>query len=468
MAVRRRVFRFPLPLAGSVRGSSESPAKPAEGGSNSSGATISMSERRLAPQPWMKDRRTKAVIRALSADGAEVRFVGGCVRDAAIGRAVKDIDLASPDPPETVMALLERAGLKVVPTGIAHGTVTAVAEGHPFEVTTLRRDVETYGRHAKVEFTDDWIADAARRDLTFNAMSLSPDGTLHDPFGGLADLEAGRVRFVGDAEMRIEEDVLRLLRFFRFYAHYGEPPPDAAALAACRKLARKLPGLSGERVQAETLKLLAAPDPASVIALMREQQVLDHALPEADGTARLEALVEIEAALGQAPDPVLRLAALIEGGPKAALGLAERLRLSNADRDRIVGLAEPPGLAPALGDRTRRLELYRRGAPRFRDSALLAWAIAVAAGEATAADARWAKLVAVADVEAPAFPLKGRDALKLGVKAGPRVGELVKAVERWWIEGDFRADRAECLAELKKRAGADHKSKGHSREGGNP
>jgi poly(A) polymerase len=413
-----------------------------------------MQQRRLAPQPWMNDPRTKAVIRALTADGAEVRFVGGCVRDAVIGRPVKDIDLATPDPPETVMMLVQRAGLKVVPTGIAHGTVTVIAEGHPFEVTTLRRDVETYGRHARVEFTDDWVEDAARRDLTFNAMSLSPDGTLHDPFGGLADLEAGRVRFVGDAETRINEDVLRLLRFFRFYAHYGKPPPDEAALAACRKLAPKLPGLSGERVQAETLKLLAAPDPASVIALMREQNVLAYALPEADGTARLAALAKIEAALGRDGDPVLRLAALIEGGPKAALGLAERLRLSNADRDRIVGLAEPPGLAPALDDKARRLELYRRGAARFRDAVLLAWAAVAAAGEVTATDARWRALVAVAETSAPIFPLQGRDALKFGVPAGRRVGELLKEVERWWIEGDFRADRAQCLAELKKRVRA--------------
>ncbi|MFZ5792217.1 MAG: CCA tRNA nucleotidyltransferase [Pseudomonadota bacterium] len=413
-----------------------------------------MQERRLAPQPWMNDPRTKAVIRALTADGAEVRFVGGCVRDAVIGRPVKDIDLATPDPPETVMALVQRAGLKVVPTGVAHGTVTAIAEGHPFEVTTLRRDVETYGRRAKVEFTDDWVEDAARRDLTFNAMSLSPDGTLHDPFGGLADLEAGRVRFVGDAETRIEEDVLRLLRFFRFYAHYGKPPPDEAALAACRKLAPKLPGLSGERVQAETLKLLAAPDPASVIHLMREQNVLAYALPEADGTARLAALAKIEAALERDADPVLRLSALIEGGPKAALGLAQRLKLSNADRDRIVGLAEPPGLAPALDDKARRLELYRRGPKRFRDAALLAWAAVLGAGEVTATDARWRALAAVAETPAPAFPLQGRDALKLGVPAGRRVGELLKEVERWWIEGDFSADRKACLAELRKRVRA--------------
>ncbi|HWA45288.1 MAG TPA: CCA tRNA nucleotidyltransferase, partial [Hypericibacter adhaerens] len=291
-----------------------------------------MTDRRLPLQPWMIDARTQAVIAALRADGAELRFVGGCVRDAVLGRAIKDIDLATPDPPETVIALLKRAGLKAVPTGIEHGTVTAVVEKQPFEVTTLRRDVETDGRHAKVEFTDDWRADAARRDLTFNAMSLSPDGTLHDYFGGFDDLQAGRVRFVGDAATRIEEDVLRLLRFFRFYAHYGKPPPDAVALEACRRMAPRLPDLSGERIQAETLKLLAASDPAPVVALTQNDGVLEHWLPEARSVARLAALVRIENGLGREPDPLLRLAALIEGGPEIARGLAWRLRLSNADR----------------------------------------------------------------------------------------------------------------------------------------
>jgi poly(A) polymerase len=394
---------------------------------------------------------TKAVVAALTARGAEVRFVGGCVRDAMLGRAIKDIDLATPDPPETVMALLKRAGLKAVPTGIAHGTVTAVAEGQPFEVTTLRRDIETYGRHAKVEFTDDWRADAARRDLTFNAMSLAPDGTLHDYFGGHDDLLAGRVRFVGDAVTRIEEDVLRLLRFFRFFAHYGKPPPDMEALAACRKLAPKLPGLSGERLQAETLKLLAAPDPAPVVTLMQQQQVLVHLLPEAKSAAKLAALVAIENELGHDPDPILRLAALIEGGPEAARAVALRLRLSNADRDRLVAALEAADVSPSLDEKGRRQAYYRLGRESFCDHALLAWASSLSGTKPN--DPAWRGLLAASEAPLPVFPLQGRDLLALGLEAGPRVGDLLKAVEAWWIDGDFRAGRKACLAEAKRRAG---------------
>ncbi len=270
---------------------------------------------RLAPQPWMEAPATRAVIAALTARGAQVRFVGGCVRDALLGRPVTDVDIATPDEPGRVIELLETAGLKAVPTGVDHGTVTAVAFGRPFEITTLRHDVETYGRRARVAFTDDWTADAARRDFTFNAMSCSPEGRIHDPFGGIADLRARRVRFVGRAEDRIREDVLRLLRFFRFYAHYGAPPPDPEALSAARSLAPLLPTLSGERIAAETLKLLAAPDPAPVMGLMREQGVLAHVLPEAQRIDRLARLTAIETALGLPLEPVRRLAAVLEGGP---------------------------------------------------------------------------------------------------------------------------------------------------------
>ncbi|QEX21009.1 poly(A) polymerase/tRNA-nucleotidyltransferase [Hypericibacter adhaerens] len=411
-----------------------------------------MTTRRLPLQPWMTNAHTEAVIAALRADGAEVRFVGGCVRDTVLGRAIKDIDLATPDPPETVMALLARAGLKAVPTGIAHGTVTAVAEKQPFEVTTLRRDVETYGRHAKVEFTDDWREDAARRDLTFNAMSLSPDGTLHDYFGGFDDLRAGHVRFVGDALTRIEEDVLRLLRFFRFYAHYGKPPPDATALEACRRMAPKLSDLSGERIQAETMKLLAAPDPAPVVALTQNQQVLEHWLPEAHSVAQLAALVKIENGLGHEPDAILRLAALIDGGPEIARGLAWRLRLSNADRDRLVAaretrMQEGGTLSPALDARARRVALYRLGWETYRDRVLLGWAAAGVEPD----DARWCALFLVSETPPPSFPLQGRDLLSLGMKAGRHVGELLKEIEAWWIAGDFKADRKACLEEASRR-----------------
>ena len=291
----------------------------------------------LPPQPWMSAPATRAVIGALTAGGSEVRFVGGCVRDGLLGRAVTDIDIATPDGPARVIELLEAAGLKAVPTGIEYGTVTAVALHHPFEITTLRRDVENYGRRAKVTFTDDWTADAARRDFTFNALSCAPDGKLYDPFGGIADLQGRRVRFVGEAMARIREDVLRLLRFFRFYAHYGAPPPDGDALGAARAMAPLLPTLSGERIAGETLKLLAATDPAAVMTLMRDHVVLMHFLPEAERLDRLARLVAIETKLGLVAAPARRLAAALAGGEGCARAVAGRLRLSNTLRDRIVG-----------------------------------------------------------------------------------------------------------------------------------
>jgi poly(A) polymerase len=410
---------------------------------------------RLDPQPWMTAPETVAVMAALAAAGGEARFVGGCVRDALLGRKVRDVDIATHEPPERVLNLLARAGIKAIPTGIKHGTVTAVVGARHFEITTLRRDVETYGRHAKVEYTDDWQADAARRDFTMNALFCGADGTLYDPFGGVADLKARRVRFVGDPEARIREDVLRLLRFFRFHAHYGKPPPDAAALAACRSLASLLPTLSGERICGETLKLLSAPQPADVIELMREDGVLAHVLPEATQVGRLRALVTIE---GFAPrelvpraDPIRRLAALLEGSEAGALAVATRLRFSNAERDRLIGLAGDPEPAPALDAPARRRLVYRLGPARYRDRALIAWATAVADGNALdqrVTEAWTGVLRAGADWVAPRFPLKGRDAVKLGVPPGPAVGRLMATLEDWWIAGDFAADRAACLAKL--------------------
>jgi poly(A) polymerase len=416
---------------------------------------------RLDPQPWMTAPETVAVMTALSAAGGEARFVGGCVRDALLGHKVRDVDIATHEPPERVLNLLARAGIKAITTGIKHGTVTAVVGARHFEITTLRRDVETYGRHAKVEYTDDWQADAARRDFTMNALFCGADGTIYDPFGGLADLRAQRVRFVGDPEARIREDVLRLLRFFRFHAHYGKPPPDAAALAACRSLAPLLPTLSGERICAETLKLLSAPQPADVIDLMDETGVLAHFLPEATRNDRLRALVAIE---GSAPrdlvprtDPLRRLAALLDGSEASALAVATRLRFSNTERDRLIGLAGDPEPSPALAAPARRRLIYRLGPARYRDRALIAWAGVDGAGAAMnpRVTAAWTDVLrSGAEWPAPRFPLKGRDAVKLGVPPGPAVGRLMATLEDWWIAGDFQADREACLAELRQRAAA--------------
>ncbi len=406
---------------------------------------------RLQAQKWMSAPETVRVIAALTAEGAEVRFVGGCVRDAVLGVAATDIDIASHLPPDEVTRLLEAAGIKAVPTGIAHGTVTAVAGDAHFEITTLRRDVETDGRRAKVEFTNDWAADAARRDFTINAMFAAPDGTLYDPLGGMQDLHAGRVRFVGEPEQRIREDVLRLLRYFRFQAYYGRGAPASEALDACATLAPLLPGLSGERVAREIFRLLAAPRPADMFRLMAELGVLGHVLPQLTGFARLDALMD----LGGAPaSPILRLGALVEGGAPAADAVAGRLRLANEEREQLRALAAPPArLNPDLEMAQRRQHLYRLGAGRYLDLAHLAWAEAGGASLKKAEAGAWRELADLARLwPVPEFPLRGRDALALEVPPGPRVGRLLAAVEEWWVDGDFAAGREECLEELKRRA----------------
>jgi len=417
---------------------------------------------RIEPQDWMTAPETRAVIAALAAEGTEVRFVGGCVRDALAGRPVKDVDLATPDRPEKVMELLRAAGLKAVPTGLDHGTVTAVSGHRPFEITTLRMDVETDGRRAKVTFTDDWLADAARRDLTFNALSCRPDGGLFDPFDGRADLAAGRVRFVGNPRDRIREDYLRLLRFFRFQAHYGRVPPDPETLAVARELAPRLGGLSGERIRSELLRLLEAPDPLPVLDLVVGDGLLAAVLPQITDTAVLHCLLQLD--LPEVADPVLRLGALLEPGAESARRVAERLRLSNAEAAELVMLGEPEvvlGEAAAVltrgsGDPAVRhalsTALYRAGAATLRTALVIGCARLLAADPAQRATvlAGLQTALGIAAVwRQRRFPLAGADVLKLGYSSGPDVGSLLRAVEDWWIAEDFTPDRAACLARLR-------------------
>jgi poly(A) polymerase len=382
--------------------------------------------------PWMDKPPVQALLAALARGGIGARFVGGCVRNTVLGQPVDDIDIAVDKPPQTVMRTLEAADLKVVPTGLRHGTVTAIVKGRPFELTTLRRDLETDGRRAVVAFTDDWRADAERRDFTFNALYADPDGTIWDPFDGRADLVAGRVRFIGDADQRIAEDRLRVLRFFRFHAWFGRPPLDSAGFDACRRNAGSLSALSAERVAKELLRLLAAPAPADALAAMAEAGALDHWLPEYAGAARLKALVARE----EAPDPLRRLAAIVS--PSAATAVARRLKLSTQEALRLQLMLEPA----VPGDlENHRVALYRLGTRLFIDRVLLDgprdWQAALALAR------RWTP---------PELPISGADALALGLEPGPKVGALLEAVERWWIAGDFSADRAACLAELKRLA----------------
>ena len=420
-----------------------------------------MSEARLAPQPWMHAQATLRVIAALDAEDAAPRFVGGCVRDALAGRPVKDIDIATPLPPEEVTRRLKAASLKVVPTGLAHGTVTAVAEHKPFEITTLRVDVETYGRHAKVAFTDDWVADAARRDFTINALSCAPDGTLYDPFGGVADLRAGHIRFVGDARARIREDYLRLLRYFRFHAHYGRGAPDAETLSIIAQEAEGLHRLSGERVRDEILKLLGAPDPVPVVEIMIARNVLQQVLPLATGTPDaptiLRAVLRAETPEGtpegmpeDAPDPLVRLAALVEPDGVKADAAAKRLRLSNKDRRALIAMAQPDThINPHLPPRDRWRALRKLGVVLYREVLRLDWARRHAGDDAVPSAAYHHAVDESEELVSKNFPLRGADILKLGVPTGPRLGELLDQAETWWAETGFTANRKACLDYLK-------------------
>jgi poly(A) polymerase len=384
----------------------------------------------------MDDAAIRRLLDALAQGGVGARFVGGCVRDTLLGRAIGDIDVAVDKPPDVVVRALEAAAIKVVPTGIKHGTVTAVIDRRPFELTTLRRDVETDGRRAIVAFTDDWLVDASRRDFTFNALYATPDGTLFDPFDGRADLAAGRVRFIGDADRRIEEDRLRVLRFFRFYAWFGRPPIDGEGFAACRRNAATLGALSAERVAKELLRLLAAPAPADALEAMVEAGALDHWLPEYEGTTRLRALVGRE---GGQPDAVRRLAAIV-----ASPAVARRLRLSTQETLRLELMLAPENTVHLDADtHGLRTQIYRLGTSLFIDRVLLD----------VDAPGDWRAAVALArSWTPPDLPVKGADVLKLGLKPGRKVGRLLETVEHWWIAGDFTADRAACLAELKRLA----------------
>ena len=418
---------------------------------------------KIPPQPWMTAPETGAVIRALTAAGAEVRFVGGCVRDAIVGRPVGDIDIATTEPPVRVMQLLEAAGIKAIPTGIGHGTVTAVAKSRKFEITTLRRDVETDGRHARVEYIDDWVADARRRDFTINTLSSTPGGDVYDPMGGMNDLGRGLVRFVGIPRERIEEDLLRLLRFFRFQAAYGRPPADAEALAACRIMAPRLAELSGERVRDEFFRILLAPDPADTAVLMRGVGVFEAILPEAGDVGRLRMLTWLEGSALKmdtvAPDVLRRLAALLDpgGGGAGAEAVAGRLRLSNRDADRLAAIAGVPvQVSPDTDPPGLRRALHRLGSDAVRDLSLLAWAGELAVTPRLPAERTraWRSILEAADAWRPlTFPLGGRDVTDLGVAAGPAVGRLLTAVEAWWEDADYGPDRQACLDKLKSLAG---------------
>ncbi len=397
---------------------------------------------RLDDQAWLTAPATRAVMAALEAAGGPdcARFVGGCVRNALIGARVADVDIATTLKPEETDRAIRAAGLKAVPTGIAHGTVTAVSERQPFEITTLRRDVSTDGRNATVAFTDDWAEDAARRDFRLNALYADGEGQVFDPTGeGVADAAAGRIVFVGDPETRIQEDYLRILRFFRFFAWYGRGAPDAAALAACRALASGMTRLSAERVSKELMTLLAAPDPRIAMAAMAEAGVLAQILPEAEMGPLFEA------AVAQGDDPVIRLMTLLPSDERVVREASARLRLPNATRDRLAGAAvATPVVRLAMSDPEVRAAVWRHGGRAVLDALYRRWA----EDPAGADDAQ--RLLALAEGwRRPSMPVGGRDLARLGVEPGPETGRILKAFEEGWIADDFpSAGHTERLAAL--------------------
>ncbi len=371
----------------------------------------------IATPEFLQRPGLAAVLRALP----QARPVGGCVRDTLAGVRVADVDLATPTTPEQTIKALESAGLRAIPTGIAHGTVTALSEGETFEITTLRRDIETDGRHAQVAFTDDWREDAARRDFTINAMSLTSDGMVHDYFGGVDDLRAGIVRFVGCSATRITEDYLRILRYFRFFARYNKAEPDHAAVAAIATHRDGLVQLSAERVWSETSRILAATTPDRALSLMQQLGVLAVLLPE----AKLCPLNALPA------DPILRLAALLPHG-------IAPLNLSGAEAERLLALAGPAPDETASEDDLRRLL-----ADTPPDILLgRAWI----AGRAPELRDR------IAAIAPPVFPVQGRDLRAAGIKAGPQMGQILRELRASWLASGCHADRAALLAELSSRA----------------
>lgn len=399
----------------------------------------------LSDADWLKDAVLGRVFEALTREGGEARIAGGAVRNALLREDVSDIDIATTEPPDRVMALASRAGFGVHPVGLEHGTVLLSAPGadppRTFEVTTLRVDVETFGRHARVAFTDDWEADARRRDFTINALYCDRTGRVFDPVGGYPDILARRVRFVGDPEARIREDYLRILRFFRFHARYGEGAPDAAGLAACVALQAGLERLSAERIRAEFLKLLLAHGAAATLVIMRDTGILARILPFPADTVRFARMAAIDGARGLEPDPMLRLAALSPPGTRDV----ERMRLTNSERARLKGLAEATPPSPRLREPERRIVLHHLGRQAFADAVRLAWA-----GEAGATDpTAWLDLLALADRwTPPPFPVTGADLLARGLEPGPEVGRTLRMLEDWWIASGFTADKSALLARL--------------------
>lgn len=401
---------------------------------------------------WLADKHLQKLLAALKQGGEEARLAGGAVRNALIGQPVADIDIAATTVPEETIRRAAAAGFKTVPTGIEHGTITVIAGGKPYEVTTLRADVETDGRRAKVIFGRDWKADAERRDFTINALYAEADGTIVDLVGGIADIEARRLRFIGDAEARIREDYLRILRFFRFFAWYGEGRPDAEGLKACARLKDGLAQLSAERVWSELKKLLSAPDPSRALLWMRQAGVLSAVLPESEkwGIDAIHGLAKAGKDLGWPADPMLRLEAIVPPDAVRMKTLGERLRLSNEEADRLRHWA----LTVAPDAKATETELAKKLYYGDRAGYLDRIRLALGAARTRAAEDNQAMMEAggfsrllnfTLKWQKPVFPIKGADLTALGGSPGPKLGATLKNLEKEWVESGFTLERGALM-----------------------
>jgi poly(A) polymerase len=395
---------------------------------------------RIGRRGWLKESALQKVLEVLNQRGA-TRVAGGAVRNALLGKPVEEVDLATTLKPEEVMRAAKDAGLTAHPTGIEHGTVTVVAEGRPFEVTTLRVDVETFGRRARVAFTDDWTADASRRDFTMNALYCDQRGEVHDPLGGYDDLMRGRVRFVGEPRQRIKEDFLRILRFFRFNAQYGKGSADKEGLRHCVVLRRHLRMLSGERIRQELWKLLTAPGAARMLKIMNETLIMHVLLGKEADVKKIERMVEIDKRIALPADALLRLE-VITGGAASYRG---RLKLTNAEMARLKALKHGSGPTPGLRKAEQKIVLYQMGRQAFLDSVRLGWA----RSKASADDKGWSSLLTFGRrAELPRFPITGEDLKARGVEPGPILGAMLRALEDWWMAAGFPGDEALLLKRL--------------------
>ena len=390
--------------------------------------------RLLEDAPWLRSGATARVLGVLNGDGEEARVVGGAVRNALLRIPIGDIDIATTAPPAEVMRRAKAAGIKTVPTGIDHGTVTLVVDGRPFEVTTLREDTETFGRKAKVAFGRDWIADAKRRDFTINGMSVDAAGVVHDHVGGLEDIAAKRVRFIGEPDRRIEEDYLRILRFFRIHAAFGAGEPDRAGYVACIRTRAGLAQLSAERMRMEMLKLMVAEGAVVAVTAMGDAGLL---LPIFGGVTYigpLATMISAERALGLKPDAIRRPGALAVAMTEDAKRVSIRLRLSNAESRTLDSMGHRWWRLAGMDEATARRRLYRLGEERYRDRLMLAWARAGDRADST----QWRELAALPERwRAPKFPLKAADFISRGIAEGPALGQILALAEDAWLAADF-------------------------------